>query len=432
MKAAAKRLESLRRLLLHLHGRLGIDLGFVLWDGSTVPSALPQDALAIAIADEGVVPALMRRPRLDTVLNLWVTGRVDLRNGSLFDLFARRTKVRTKDALRTLDKGLALRVAARFLLVPRGGPWPLDHVRGDRPADGSESTNRENIQDHYDLSNAFYSLFLDPDMVYTCAYFADPADDLSTAQHNKLEMSCRRLRLRPDETLLDVGCGWGAFICYAAQHYGVRAHGATLSQQQYDYAREKIARLNLQDRVTVELRDYARVEGSFDKIASLGMFEHVGIDNHPAYFRTINRLLKPGGLYLHHAISRPAKGSDRAFRKKQPEYAAITRYIFPGGELDHLGMTIAGLERHGFQVHDVEGWREHYARTLRFWHDRLLANMGAAEREVGREKARLWLIYLAGCSIGFERGSIGIFQTLVSKRRRGPSGLPPTRADLYR
>ena len=189
---------------------------------------------------------------------------------------------------------------------------------------------------------------------------------------------------------------------------------------------------DLQDRVTLELRDYARVEGSFDKIASIGMFEHVGIDNHPAYFRTINRLLKPGGLYLHHAISRPAKGNDRAFRKNSRNMRRSRDTSFRAAKLDHLGMTIAGLERHGFQVHDVEGWREHYARTCRFWHDRLLANKSAAESEVGREKTRLWLAYLAGCSIGFERGSIGIFQTLASKRKRGPSGLPPTRADLYR
>jgi cyclopropane-fatty-acyl-phospholipid synthase len=166
-------------------------------------------------------------------------------------------------------------------------------------------------------------------MVYSCACFADWTDDLAAAQRNKLEMSCRRLRLKPSESLLDIGCGWGAFICHAAQHYGVHARGLTLSQKQYDYAKEKIARLVLQDRVTLELRDYALIDGSFDKIASIGMFEHVGIDNHPTYFQTVNRLLKPNGLYLHHAITRPAKRGDKAFRKRRPEYAAITRYIFP-------------------------------------------------------------------------------------------------------
>jgi cyclopropane-fatty-acyl-phospholipid synthase len=427
-----RRLNAFRRALAQVRESLGIDFGFLLWDGSRVPSDLPADALAIAIADEGVVAALIRRPKFDTILDLWVTGRIDLRGGSLFDLVARRPKIRTKDFLRAIDKRMMLGVGAQFMFVPRGGPWPLERVRKAPLADGSENANRENVQYHYDLSNAFYSLFLDPEMVYTCAFFADRADDLATAQRNKLDMSCRRLRLKPGETLLDIGCGWGAFICHAALNYGVRAHGVTLAQKQYDYAKEKIERLGLQQRVTLELRDYAQLDGSFDKIASIGMFEQVGIDNHPTYFRTINRLLKPEGLYLHHAITRPAKGDDKSFRKKNPTYTAITRYIFPGGEVDHLGMTIANLNRFGFEVHDVEGWREHYARTCRFWHDRLLSNKSTAENEVGREKTRLWLAYLAGCSIGFERNSIGIFQTLASKRKRGPSGLPPTRADLYR
>lgn len=429
---AATRLASLKKLLAHMHERLGLDLGFILWDGSTIPQGLVGDALALQIADEGAVAALVRRPKLDTVLNLWVTGRIDLRNGTLFDVVARRPKVRTKDFLRVSQKRLTLEVALQFLFVSRGGPWPLEEIRANPLADGSEHANRTNVQYHYDVSNAFYALFLDPDMVYTCAYFADWAEDLATAQRNKLDISCRKLRLKPGESLLDIGCGWGAFICHAAQQYGVRAHGVSLAQEQYEYAKEKIARLGLQDRVTLELRDYALVDGAFDKIASIGMFEQVGIDNHSTYFQTVNRLLKPDGLYLHHAISRPAKRNHKTFRKKRPEYAAITRYIFPGGELDHLGMTIDNLDRFGFEIHDIEGWREHYARTCRFWHNRLLANKSIAESEVGREKTRLWLAYLAGCSVGFERGRLGIFQTLASKRKRGSSGLPPTRADLYR
>ncbi len=205
-------------------------------------------------------------------------------------------------------------------------------------------------------------------------------------------MICRKLRLKPDETFLDIGCGWGALPIHAARHYGVRAHGVTLADQQYTYAKEKIARLGLQDRVTIEFKDYSRLDGEFDKIASVGMFEHVGSGNYPLYFKTIHRLLKPGGLYLHHAIARPAKRTDREFiRKHSKEAHAVARYIFPGGELDHIGMSASNLERHGFEVHDVEGWREHYARTTRLWQDRLLANQAAAEREVGAVTTRLWL-----------------------------------------
>jgi cyclopropane-fatty-acyl-phospholipid synthase len=434
--AAARRLDRFRRLLTHINERILPDLGFVLWDGSTVPADLSSDALALVIADEGAVAAMLRRPSIDTFLNLWVTSRFDLRNGSFFDLAARRPKLRTRVLVKSFNKLLAATTLARFLFVPRGGPWPLEAVRRDKASmDGSESTNKKNVHYHYDLSNRFYELFLDPEMVYTCAYFKDWNNDLATAQVDKLDMICRKLRLKPGETLLDIGCGWGALVCYAAKHYGVRAHGVTLAEEQFAYAKERVARLGLEDKVTLELRDYALVQGSFDKIASIGMFEQVGIANYPTYFQTVNRLLKPGGLYLHHSIALRSKSFERFRRGRRRDAAAataISRYIFPGGELDHLGMSIANLEMYNFEVHDVEAWREHYMRTTRLWHDRLSANREAAEREVGREKTRLWIAYLAVVSIAFEQGTIGIFQTLASRRVRGPSGLPPTRTDLYR
>ncbi|HZR71808.1 cyclopropane-fatty-acyl-phospholipid synthase family protein [Bradyrhizobium sp.] len=428
----ARRLDSFRRLLAHINARILPDVGFVLWDGSTVPADLAADALAFVIADEGAIAAMIRRPNVDTFLNLWVASRFDLRNGSFFDLAARRPKTRSRDLMKSFDKRLALATLGRFLFIPRGRPWPLEAVRKARSG-GSEAANKENVHYHYDVSNRFYELFLDPAMVYSCAYFRDWNNDLATAQADKLDMICRKLRLKSGETLLDIGCGWGALVCHAAEHYGVHAHGVTLAEEQLAYAREKVAQLGLGDRVTLELRDYSRLEGSFDKIASIGMFEHVGIANHPAYFETINRLLKPGGLYLHHAIALRSKSFER-FRRRRRDAAAATaigRYIFPGGELDHVGMSIANLERHNFEVHDVEGWREHYMHTTRNWHDRLSANREAAEREVGREKTRLWIAYLAVVSIAFAQGTVGIFQTLASKRVRGPSNLPPTRADLY-
>ncbi|MDR3489774.1 MAG: cyclopropane-fatty-acyl-phospholipid synthase [Bradyrhizobium sp.] len=432
-RKAARRLDTFRRLLTHVSERILPDVGFVLWDGSTVPADLPADALALVIADEGAVAAMIRRPSVDTFLNLWVTSRFDLRNGSFFDLVARRPKARTRTLMKSLDKRLALAATTKFLFVPRGGPWPLEAVRGDKA--GTEAANKKNVHYHYDLSNEFYALFLDPEMVYSCGYFTDWNNDLATAQRDKLDMICRKLRLQPGESLLDIGCGWGALVCHAAEHFGVRAHGVTLAEEQFAYAREKVARLGLADRVTLELRDHSAVEGSFDKIASIGMFEHVGEANHRAYFESVNRLLKPGGLYLHHSIALRAPAYERFRRGRRRDRAAagaIGRYIFPGGELDHLGMSIANLEHHGFEVHDVEAWREHYARTTRHWHDRLSANRAAAEREVGSEKTRLWIAYLAVVSIAFTQGTIGIFQTLASRRVRGPSGVPSTRADLYR
>jgi cyclopropane-fatty-acyl-phospholipid synthase len=427
------RLGMFRDLLGDAHRALDLQFGFELWDGSTIPADLPSYAMRLVIGRESVIAALLRRPSLDTALNAYVAGLLDLKNGTIFDLADQRPQKAGK-RLKTLSKLKALKTAYHFLRAPADMPRPLDRpTEGTGARDGKPSTNKANIAYHYDVSNAFYKLFLDPEMVYTCAYFQpDWHDDLARAQADKLDMICRKLRLKPGERLLDIGCGWGALICHAAQHYGVRATGVTLAEEQAALAREKIARLGLQDRVEVILKDFTQMEGEFDKISSIGMFEHVGIANHPAYFQTVHRLLKPRGLYLHHTIARRAKRSDKAFGRLRPEAKAIMRYIFPGAELDHLGMSVANLERFGFEVHDVEAWREHYQRTTRLWWENLNARRQEAEAEVGPETTRAWLLYLSGVSLGFERGVIGVNQTLASKRTRGPSGVPSSRADLYR
>jgi len=433
MSSDGKRVEALRRLLTEAYQKLGLKLGFSLWDGSRVPADWPVDRLMIAIRDAGVVAALLRKPKLDTLLHLHVSDRIAIENGTIFDLAAARPDGKVGRLARGISKTAAFDVVRHFLFAPGQAPQAVEHIKGDEIArDGKPATNKANIAHHYDVSNAFYKLFLDERMVYTCAYFTEDHDDLERAQTDKLEMICRKLRLKPGDKLLDIGCGWGALVCYAAQHYGVEAHGVTLAEEQLKLAREKVEALGLQDKVTLHLKDFTQMEGQFDKISSIGMFEHVGIRNHPTYFQAVNRLLKPRGLYLHHSISRRAKKTEKAFNKMPAEYRALVRYIFPGGELDHLGMSIANLERYGFEVHDVEGWREHYQRTTRLWFERLNANKAAAEVEVGPERTRMWLLYLAGCSLAFERGGALINQTLVSKRRKGPSGLPLTRVDLYR
>ena len=246
MTKPEQRLESFRRLLDHARERLGIDVGFVLWDGSTVPADLPSDSPAIAIADEGAVAALMRRPNLETLANLWITRRFDVRNGTLFDPARLRPKVRTRESIRTLDKRRLLATLAKFLLVPRGGPWPLNEQTDEARRDDGTPVNKKNIAYHYDVSNAFYALWLDREMVYTCAYCTDWNNDIDQMQQDKLEMICRKLRLKPGERLLDLGCGWGALSCYAARHYGVSAYAVTLSEQQVAYGREKVWRLGLQ------------------------------------------------------------------------------------------------------------------------------------------------------------------------------------------
>ncbi|MCP4314998.1 MAG: class I SAM-dependent methyltransferase [Hyphomicrobiales bacterium] len=430
--SAKGRLKSFRKLLAHARDILQVDVGFQLWDGSTVPESLPPDAFAICFADEGAIAALIRKPSMETMANLWVSKRIDLKNGDLFKLIEQKPRVRTREIRKALNKWLAFNTARKFWFVNRGGPWPLDEQPDEKPSDGSREENEQNVQYHYDLSNAFYTLWLDKEMIYSCGYCTDWDNDIDRMQQNKLEMICRKLRLKPGEHMLDIGCGWGALSFYAAQNFGVTTVGVSLATQQIEYAKAKAERLGLSDRVQFELTDYATVEGQFDKVVSVGMHEHIGIANYPTYYATVKRIMKPEGLFLHHAITRPAKKDAKTFRKGNEEFKLLTKYIFPGGELDHIGNTVTMFEQGGFEVHDVEAWREHYQRTCRHWHDRLLANYDTAVAEVGEDKTRLWLLYLGGCSITFERDGARIYQTLVSHKRRGPSGLPPTRADLYR
>lgn len=432
--AAERRLDRAREALKHLHEALALDFAVELWDGSRVPADAPADGLRIAIADEAAMPALIRRPSLATLIDLYVRGAVDIRGGTLFEFAQRRPKLRGSDIRRRVDKPLLIRTLLPFAFTSAVSSRPAfdDELDAGAAATRGRGSAQADIEFHYDVSNRFYELFLDPEMVYSCGYFTDWGNDIATAQRDKLDMICRKLRLKPGDRFLDVGCGWGALVCHAATHYGVTAHGVTLSPEQLARAKERIAERGLEDRVTVELKDFRALEGRFDKIASIGMFEHVGLGNHEAYFQAIRRLLNDRGLYLHHAITRRGRVSDRAFRRKRPEYAAMTRYIFPGAELDHIGMTARNLESHGFEVHDVEGWREHYARTTELWARRLMAEREAAIGEVGERRFRMWVLYLSGVSLAFERGTLQIFQTLASKRGRGASGLPPTRADLYR
>lgn len=425
----ATTLPAIRRLGAQLADVLQADFMLRLWNGETIPLG-PQASsdLAVVIRSQAAITRLLRRPRLSTIIELFAAGDLDIEGGTLLDLAARRG-AGSRGLARRLDKWLAVRALLPFLLGPGRGDSKVSHAYDGGAASGRD--DKALVQFHYDLSNAFYALFLDPEMQYSCAYFPDVTADLATAQQAKLDMICRKLRLRPGDRFLDIGCGWGGLICHAGGHYDVQAHGVTLSQAQYEHAREKIMRAGLEGRVTVELKDYRALSGEYDRIASIGMFEHVGGANHAAYFAKLHDLLRPRGVMLHHAITRPAKRSERAFHHKRPEYAALVRYIFPGGELDHIGNTLANMERGGFEVHDVEGWREHYGRTTRLWCERLYANREAAAREMGAAKTRLWLLYLAGVALAFERGSVGIFQTVATRRARGASGLPATRADLY-
>jgi cyclopropane-fatty-acyl-phospholipid synthase len=261
---------------------------------------------------------------------------------------------------------------------------------------------------HYDLPAEFYALFLDPRLVYTCAYYRRADGDLATAQEDKLDLVCRKLRLVPGERFLDLGCGWGALAQWAAERWGVDAHGVTLSAAQAAWAREAARRAGMAERVRIEHGDWRGVtaERPYDKIAAVGLIEHVGVAQHAAYFAQVHRLLAPGGLFLNHGITcRP--GAPRT-----SEMQFVRRHVFPGGELAPLDAVIRGLERAGFQIVGVEDLRPHYARTTRHWVERLEANAERARALVGERTYRTFLAYLAGASIAFEEGGIALHQVL--------------------
>jgi cyclopropane-fatty-acyl-phospholipid synthase len=415
-----------------------LGIPFRLWDGSEVllgPEKRHPE-LAIHLRDPGFFPSLLRSPRIKTFMKGYASGAIDITGGTLLDLAALRPSEKPKAILKRIGLRRLARHALSIALKPGMAAGTGFDSQG-RPLERAETKeNAVDIPFHYDLSNAFYELFLDSRMVYTCAYFSEWHDDIERAQLEKIEMICRKLRLTPGETLLDIGCGWGALLIHAARHYGVKGHGVTLSPAQIEEGQKRVRALGLEHLVTLELKPYEAMTGQFDKIASIGMYEHVGFRAHDTYFSAVNRLLKPGGLYLHHAITRRGRKSERAFHRMRPEYKAMTSYIFPGGEVDHIGHSTTMLEASGFEVHDVEGWRAHYARTTALWCRRLHARRDEAEAMVGPERTRIWLAYLAGVSLAFSRGSLSLFQTLASKKKREGDTLalnvPPSRADLYR
>jgi cyclopropane-fatty-acyl-phospholipid synthase len=298
--------------------------------------------------------------------------------------------------------------------------------------------DRQAVRFHYDVGNDFYALWLDRRMIYSCAYFERGDEDLDTAQEAKLDLVCRKLRLAPGERMLDVGCGWGALILHAAKHYGVSALGITLSESQARLARERIAAAGVSDRCRVEIRDYRQLseDQAFDKIASVGMVEHVGGRRLDEYFARLHRVLAPRGLLLNHGIisigaSRPERLRQRMAARLWRRNAFIERYVFPDGRLVPAASVIGSAERAGFETRDVESLRDHYTTTLRHWTRRLEARKADAAAIVGERTLRVWRLYMAASAYGFRVGRIGVLQTLLAKPDMdGNAGLPRTRGDL--
>ena len=290
----------------------------------------------------------------------------------------------------------------------------------------SKERDRLAVSYHYDISNEFYSLWLDRSMVYSCGYFETFEDDLDRAQSRKLDYICRKLRLQGGETLLDIGCGWGGLLIHAARNYGVRALGITLSAPQAEWAREKIQKEGLSGRCKVEVCDYRDLDSKhgYDKLVSVGMFEHVGESRLPEYFGRAWRLLRPGGVFLNHGI-----GTSSSFQGNGPSFGE--KYVFPDGEIVPINVTLRAAEERQFQVRDVENLREHYALTLRCWVRQLEAKADRARAIVGDVAYRVWRLYMSGAAFRFGTGRYNLYQVLLSKLDQGDSHLPLTRTDWY-
>lgn len=331
--------------------------------------------------------------------------------------------------LENLKLSLKEKLSLAYDALALGNQAPIQKKSTKKRSGAPSQNNVESIAFHYDVSNAFYKLWLDRHMVYSCAYFESPDQSLEIAQCNKLDYICRKLRLKQGEYLLDIGCGWGALVCWAAKHYGVRAHGITLSSNQFEYANEEVKKQGLGDQVTIELHNYRDLprRASYDKVSSIGMFEHVGLKNLSEYFTIVHQVLKPGGLFLNHGITTDKPDWSRSVSTK-----FINRHVFPDGELDTVSNIQRRMEETKFEIFDVEGLRPHYALTLRHWVKFLEQKHKEATRIVGEHTYRVWRLYMAASALQFEQGKTGVYQILAERKHDGIPHLPLTRRDLYR
>ena len=427
--------EAATRIIQKLLGRFDGAVALRLWNDVTHSFGKCADRVApsftLVLRDSAVLRDLVLKRGPIPLADAYFHGRLDV-EGDLYAALGLKHHLQNLELSGRERAGL-LMDALRLAFKPARKIAPAGYVPTTRQFthDHSLESDRAAISHHYDVSNDFYKLFLDERMVYSCAYFHSSDDTLETAQAQKLDHICRKLRLHPGERLLDIGCGWGALVIWAAKHYGVHAHGITLSQAQLDEAKKRIAAEGLEDRITVELRDYRALEGEgvYDKVSSVGMFEHVGLANLPQYNATVHRVLKANGLFLNHGITHEENGW-----QKTVDTEFINRYVFPDGELDRVSNVQAGMEAAQFEIQDVENLRIHYARTLRHWVSRLEAHHDEATIYVSEATYRVWRLYMAASALEFESGGTAIYQILASRRpnaRPYMQPVPLTRQDLY-
>ena len=394
--------NRLAQLALRLRNSQPTPLRLSLWDGRSLEFG-PDPKVTIVVPQKRALRCFLP-PDLMKLGEAYVEGRIRV-EGSLRDIFE---------------------ASARFV---QSAAQPDRISRLLRVVDHTPQRDRRAVQYHYDVSDEFYRLFLDRNMVYSCAYFRRQDDTLDRAQEQKLDYILTKLRVAPGHRLLDIGCGWGALIVRAAARYGCIATGITLSRNQYDFTRERIRAAGLEGRCEVRLQDYRDIPETecYDRIASVGMFEHVGLKHLGAYFRKLDALLADGGVTLNHGIT-AAHADNRVVGMGVGQF--IDKYVFPDGELPHISLVLREMSAAGFEVADVESLRRHYARTCEHWAANIERNRSEAVRIAGEKRYRIWSIYLAGCAFGFARNWMNVYQVLAVKAR-GAHPLPPTRDWIY-
>jgi cyclopropane-fatty-acyl-phospholipid synthase len=382
--------------------KLKVPVRVELWNGRQIDLSSEAPRVTIRLP----TPASLRylfSPSLYSLGRAYVEGAIEVR-GRAADMI---------DVVNTL--------AANFTPAKRFSPLR-------RMARHTRHKDAEAIRYHYDVSNEFYAAWLDPAMVYSCAYFENGDEDLATAQIKKIDHILAKIGLQPGHTLLDIGCGWGALVIRAAQRFGVRCVGVTLSENQCKLARERVTEAGLDHLIDIRLQDYRDVTGQFDRITSVGMFEHVGLKNLNAYFSHVNALLAPGGVVMNHGIT--TSDVDNA---ESPHGGGdfIDEYVFPSGELGHLSTVIKAMQTGGLEVRDVENLRRHYARTCALWTENFERNAPSIAFLTDPKKFRIWHVYLAGCAYAFRHDWISLYQIVGAKAGLEPEAMPWSRRAMY-
>jgi cyclopropane-fatty-acyl-phospholipid synthase len=401
------------------------DFGVRCWDGTSVgPDAGQPERFTLVLERPGALRQMFWPFNKVGLGEAYIYGDFDVEG----DLFAFMSLLKFLIA-KKFSLGQKLSLLKRLIALPRETK-PRVGLQAAKLTGRVQSPARarQAIAYHYDLSNEFFALWLDSRLVYSCAYFKTPDDGIEKAEEQKLDHICKKLRLKPGERLLDIGCGWGGLAQFAAERYGANVYGVTLSRKQQEWADAFIRRTGMQDRCKVDYRDYREINepGGFDKIVCVGIMEHLGAVQLPEYFRRIYGLLKPGGVFLNHHITRSAIRPVPVWRD------FVRKYVFPDGELEPICDVLVQAEQAGFELRDVESFREHYALTLREWVRRLEAAHDEAVKLTDEVAYRVMRIYMVGAAFGFDMGGYGLYQSVLSKPDDGRSYLPLTREDWYR